>query len=98
MLGRSVIRDEREAGIDLGADRLSYVVLSYGLLVIVAYRAFVLGEASWDLLGLVILGGLVGVAYRFRMRAVARGWAVVVVATVVIAAALAAVVALQLPR
>jgi hypothetical protein len=96
MISRMVSRDEREAGIDLAADRLSYLILSYGLLVLVAYRAFALGQASWDLLGLVILGGLVGTGYRFRGRAAARGWAAVVVGTVVVAAVVAAVLVLTL--
>ena len=98
MIGRLGRRDEREAGIDLAADRLSYLVLSYGLLAVVAYRAFALGEASWDLLGLVVLGGLVGTGYRFRGRAVARGWAAVVVATIVVAAVVAAILVLTLGR
>lgn len=33
-----VPRDEREQGIDHAADRLAYLVLSFGLLAIVAYR------------------------------------------------------------
>jgi len=98
MISRLVERDEREARIDLAADRLSYLVLSYGLLLLVAYRAFVRGEASWDLLGLVIFGGLVGIGYRFRTRAAARGWAAIVVATVVVAAIVAAVLVLTLGR
>jgi hypothetical protein len=98
MLGRSLARDERESGIDLAADRLSYLVLSYGLLLIVAYRAFTLGEASWELLGLVIFGGLVGTGYRFRMRAGTRGWGAVVVATIVIAALVAATLVLTIGR
>ena len=47
-----VPRDEREQGIDRAADRLAYLVLSFGLLAIVAYRSVVDGAASWDLLGL----------------------------------------------
>ena len=50
-----VPRDEREARIDLAADRLAYLVVSYGLLVAVAYRSLVRGDAAWDLLGLVVL-------------------------------------------
>jgi hypothetical protein len=92
-------RDEREAGIDLAADRLAFLVVSYGLLTIVAYRGLVLGEASWDLLGLVILGGAVGLAYRLRKRAVSSRWAAVLVGTMVLAAVVAAAsVVAQLPR
>ena len=57
-----------------------------------AYRSFAGGEAPWDLLGLVVLGGLVGTAYRIQKRAVSRRWGLVLVLTVVVALALAAVV------
>ena len=42
-----VTRDERETRIDLAADRIGYLVISYGLLLIVAYRSFVNGEAAY---------------------------------------------------
>jgi hypothetical protein len=69
-MGFLVPRDEREAGIDAAADRLSYIVLSFGVLVVVAYRSMVQHEAAWELLALVVLGGAVGTAVRARRRAV----------------------------
>jgi hypothetical protein len=88
-----LVRDEREVSVDQAGDRLSYLVLSFGLLAVVAYRSFALGEASWDLLGLVVLGGLVGTAYRMQRRAVSRRWGLVLVLTVAVALVLAAVLA-----
>ena len=69
-------RDEPEAG--LAGDRLAYIVVSFGLLAIVAYRSFVEGVASWELLGLVVLSGLVGFTYRVWRGAPRRDAAVVV--------------------
>ena len=90
-----MVRDEREISVDHAGDRLSYLVLSFGLpLALVAYRSFVRGEAPWDLLGLVVLGGLVGTAYRIQKRAVSRQWGLLLVLTVAIALALAVVVTL----
>lgn len=43
--------------------RWGFVVLSYGLLVLVVYRSFVLREASWELLALVLAGGLATTLY-----------------------------------
>jgi hypothetical protein len=80
-----ISRDERERGVDGAADRWAYLVLSYGLLAIVAYRSFVDRESSWDLLGLVILGGIVGAAYRIRERVASRSWLVPVGLAVVLA-------------
>ena len=65
-------RDERESAIDAAADRVAYLVVSFGLLAVVAARSYVAHEASWDLLGLVVLGGLVGTAVRTERRVVRR--------------------------
>jgi hypothetical protein len=92
-----VPRDEREASVDNAADRLSYLVLAYGILVIVAIRGFN-GEASWDLLGLVVLAGAVGLGYRLRERVVSRPWLVLMVGTLVGAGLLAAFIAAGMPR
>ena len=88
-----VPRDEREQGIDRAADRLAYLVLSFGLLVIVAYRSFVDGAASWDLLALVALGGIVGTLYRMARRAVSPEWMIVAAGTAAGALLVAAIVA-----
>jgi hypothetical protein len=91
-------RDERETAIDHAADRLSFLVLAYGVLAIAAWRSFN-GDATWDLLVLVIAAGAVGLVYRLRKGAVTRAWSIVagvsVVAAVIIAAILAAA---RLPR
>ena len=87
-------RDEREAAVDRAGDRLAYLVLSYGLLVIVAYRAFVDGQPSWDLLGLVVAGGGVGAAYRIRQRTASREAFIVVGITILVATAVALIIIL----
>lgn len=61
-MDRLLVRDEREVSVDRAGDRLAYVVLSFGLLMVIAYRSFVEGVGSWELLGLVVLGG--GVSHR----------------------------------
>ena len=87
-------RDEREHSIDLAADRLAFLVVCYGALLLAAYRAFFLRQETWDLLGLVVLGGIVSLAYRLRQRVVTQPWTAVHVATVLIAAAIAFVIAI----
>jgi hypothetical protein len=90
-------RDEREQLIDAQAERLVAAVLSFGILVLVLVRSL-RGEASWDLLALVIAGGAVGLAYRARHRAVDRRFAAVQGAVMVVAAIVAAVVVALLAR
>jgi hypothetical protein len=87
-------RDEREAAVEQGGDRLAYIVLSYGLLVIVAYRSLVDRQASWDLLALVVLGGIVSVGYRTSRRALSRNALAVVGLTIAVAVVVGALVAL----
>lgn len=93
-----VSRDERELGVDLAADRLSYLVLSFGLLGIVAWRSFANGEAPWDLLALVILGGVAGTVYRAWRGATSGRWLVVGFVTVGISLVVALIVGLGLLR
>ena len=87
----AVQRDERTISVENASFRWAYHFLSYGLLLLVAYRSYVQGEAPWDLLGLVFLGGGVASAYQAKHRVVGRQWLVtglVAVVLAVIAAAL----------
>jgi hypothetical protein len=95
-MNRFVERDEREAGIDLAADRLAYLVVTYGLLLVVAYRAFVDRASSWELLGLVVLGGVVGVGYRAWHRSISGSWALVLGLTIAAGLVVAAITAFAL--
>lgn len=88
------VRDEREAAVEQGGDRLAYIVVSYGLLLIVAYRSFVERQASWDLLALVVAGGIVSVGYRVWRRGLSRSALVLVGLTIAIAVVIGALVAL----
>ena len=83
-------RDEREHAVHLAADRLAYVALSFGLVVLAFIRG-VRGESAWDLLALVVLGGLVSLAYRIRHRAVDRRSGVLLLVSAVLAAVVAAI-------
>jgi hypothetical protein len=87
-----LVRDEREAAVDRAGDRLGYLVLSFGILVIVAYRSFAMDEASWELLGLVVAGGIVAAGYRAVNRALTRDAVVVVGITLLVAAVVAILV------
>jgi len=86
-------RDERTVAVEYASFRLAYLCLSYGLLAAVAYRSFVHHEQPWDLLALVVAGGVVSAGYQAANRTLGRRWAWITGVTVLAAALLAAVAA-----
>jgi hypothetical protein len=93
MNAKSVMRDERTVSVENSSYRLAYLVLSYGLLLCIGYRSFVMKQSSWDLMGLVIVGGGVATMYqgsqgilnsRSARMMVVGGIVAVVVAAVVV--------------
>ena len=92
MSAMSVQRDERTAAVENASYRWGYLVMSFGVLVLVMYRSFALGESNWDLLALVVGGGVVTSVYQGTHRVLSRGWVRASVVTVVAAAIVAAIV------
>lgn len=89
-----ILRDERTIQVENASYRAGYLVLSYGLLIIVMVRGFFFQQSSWDLLGLVVLGGLVTSFYQYWQHTLTRGWLYLMLATMVLAALAAVVLAL----
>ena len=83
-------RDERTQAVENAGYRWSYNILTYGVLGAVAYRSFVLHEAAWDLLALVVLGGVVNTVNQASRRVLYPRWLAMSVVTLVAAAVLAA--------
>jgi hypothetical protein len=91
MTGPLVERDERTTTVENAGFRWSYLVVSFGLMAIVAFRGFSGGEQSWDLIALVVLGGLVNAGYQGIHRVIYRRWVVLSIVTLIVAALLAAI-------
>ena len=89
MNNQSVSRDERTAAVENASYRIAYLVMSFGLLACVAYRSFVLQQSSWDLVGLVILGGATATLYQGTNKVLSRRWILATVATVILAGIMA---------
>lgn len=94
MKNQSVIRDERTVVIENASYRLAYLVMSFGLLASVAYRSFMLQQSSWDLMALVVLGGVMATLYQGAHKVLSRRWMMAIVITVMIAGLIAFVFAL----
>lgn len=88
-------QDVRASDAEHAGFRWAYLVLSFGLLASVAYRGFVRQESSWDLLMLVLLGGLVSAwDHRGRARTLSPRWALAALVAMVTALCLGAVLVL----
>lgn len=91
MSAPSIERDERTIAVETASYRWGYLFTSFGLLALVAYRSFARNESNWDLLGLVIVGGLVPNLYQGFNQVLTPRWARTQLLTVIAAAILAAV-------
>jgi len=91
-------RDEREAAVDRAADRIALTVLSFGVLAVVAYRAFAAHEPSWDLMGLLVASGVAGFGYRLSRGVATREVGLALVAVTIVAAAAAIAIGFVLGR
>jgi len=88
----TVVRDERTVAVVNASYRWAYMFVTYGLLVLVAYRSFAHNESPWDLMALVILGGLLSAAYQWFHQTLIARW-VPIGLTMIAAGVLAAVIA-----
>ena len=63
-----VVRDERTIAVEDASYRFAYSFISFALLLDVMYRSLVRREASWELLAIVIVGGVVSSVYQWRRK------------------------------
>lgn len=95
MINRSVDRDERTVAVENASYRWGYQFVSFAVLLSVAYRAYALKQASWDLLAIVILGGVVTTVYQRNQRILTLRWVRLTVFGVALAIAVAIVLVLS---
>lgn len=92
-----VLRDERTLSVENASYRWAYMILSYGLLIIVTYRGFAAQESNWDLMALVVVGSLAATLYQAAHRILSRrtlvAGALVMAASAVVAVLVVIVIA-----
>lgn len=93
MMSQAIERDERSVAVENASYRWGYLFMSFAVLLSVVYRSFVLKESSWDLLAIVVLGGMVTTLYQRNERILGTRWARLSVAAIAIALVIAAVLA-----
>jgi len=71
---KEIIKDERTAYVENASYSFGYKFLAFAILFDVAYRSFKLGEASWDLLAIVILSGFILTIYQAKNKILNKFW------------------------
>ncbi len=89
-MNNKTVKDERATFIENVSCKFGYNLITYTLLIDVIYRALVLDEAAWDLLGIIIISGLVMTLYQYKQKILEKNW----LKTVVISSLVSFVVAL----
>lgn len=92
MSANKIEKDERTTFIENQSYRYGYIVLNFGILIDIMYRSFRLNEASWDLFGLIFLGGMVTTVYQYRNKIFTKRWIRDILLLIVVSAIVAAVV------
>ena len=87
-----IVKDERTVAVENSSYRWAYLMLSFGLLIDVAYRGLVRNAASWDLLALIVLAGLVATLYQGAQKILTRRWAFWAAGVALLAAVVAVVI------
>ena len=92
MFNRKSDKDERAVSVENSSYSLAYKVMTYAILVDVIYRSIVLKEGAFDLLGIVIIGGLAATIYQTRYRTAGRSMVKAILLTIISAIAVAAAI------
>jgi len=87
---RIVDRDERTVAVENESYALGFKVMSFAILLDVAYKGLKLDQASWDLLAIIICSGMITTIYQNRFKVLTKRWLVTGAFTLAVAAAVAA--------
>lgn len=68
MTNKIIVKDERTISVENTSFKFAYNFITYALLLDVIYRGLRFDEAAWDLLGIVIISGLVATIYQLRQK------------------------------
>lgn len=98
MKNKMVERDERTTFIENFSYTFGYKFIAYALLLDVIYRSIKFNEAAWDLLGLVIVSGLVMTIYQYKQKILVKSWLKTICAISVITAIIAFIIAVIIKR
>jgi len=70
----SIDRDERTITVENKSYSIGYKLALYALLLDTMYRSFFLHQPSWDLLGIILLCGIVTSLYQLNHKILTPNW------------------------
>jgi hypothetical protein len=69
-----VIRDERYYAVENASFRIGYLILAFGLLLLIVIRSIVYRESNWDLFALIVISSFAATIYQFVHKIVVFSW------------------------
>ena len=70
MKNSPIIRDERYFAVENASFRIGYMIISYGLLLLIIFRSFAYHESNWDLMALVVISSIAATIYQIVHKTV----------------------------
>jgi hypothetical protein len=88
MKNQPIVRDERYYAVENASYRIGYMIIIYGILLLIIFRSIVYHESNWDLFALVIISSFAATIYQIvhKTITVSRKWIYFFIAITLLAA------------
>jgi hypothetical protein len=70
----NIEKDERTMSVENQSYRIGYLILDFGILIDIMYRAFMFNDSAWDLFGIIFIGGLITTIYQYKGKILTKNW------------------------
>jgi hypothetical protein len=74
MMKPPIVRDERYYTVENASYRIGYLILAFGLLVLIIVRSIAYHESNWDLFALVVISGFAATIYQAAHKVITFSW------------------------
>ena len=90
-----IMRDERYYAVENASYRIGYLILAFGLLMLIVVRSIAYHESNWDLFALVVISSFAATIYQAAHKVITFSWRLVYyfIAIGLLAAVVATIVA-----
>ncbi len=88
MKNQPVVRDERYYAVENASYRIGYMIIIYGLLLLIIFRSIAYHESNWDLFALIVISSFAATIYQIAHKTItiSRKWIYFTIAITLIAA------------